>query len=207
MQDAIKRSGTVQAVLKDLRRDIILKKLHDGTQVTELQFSEKYQCSRAALRGAITVLEHEGLVRIMPNGTKWICSLTTEDINNLYELRTYVECSAVKQALKKGIINASGLLKIIEEVEGGSDFLDCDARFHETLIDMSGNKALMQMWKTFIPVTRELFALNSSHSVSVREAFQERHMLITKMLMNKDEKVVEMLETHINEARELSLEE
>ena len=141
----------------------------------------------------------------MPNGTKRISSLTTEDINNLYELRTYVECTAVKQALSKENVNVSSLMKVMEEADAEDDFLDCDAKFHETLVSLSNNKALMQMWKTFMPVTRELFSLNFSHSQNVKDAFQARHMLITKMMFDKDEKVVDILKSHINEARELSL--
>jgi len=199
------RSSTVQAVLKQLRRDIVMKVLENDSPVTELQFAEKYMCSRAALRGALTVLEQEGLIRVMPNGTKRISSLTIEDINNLYELRTYLECSAVKQALTKDNVNVSNLLRVIEDADSGDDFLDCDAKFHETLVSLSSNKALMQMWKTLMPVTRELFSLNFSYSQSVKDAFQSRHMLITKMMIDRDENVVKVLESHINEARELSL--
>lgn len=206
MQNTMNRSGTVQAVLRQLRRDIIMKKLDDDTPVTELQFSENYGCSRAALRGALTVLEQEGLIRVMPNGTKRIRSLSSDDINNLYELRTYVECSAAKQILSKEFMDVSRIIKVIEKA-GDTDFLDCDALFHETLVDMSGNRALMQVWKTFSPVLRELFVLNFSHSEKIRDTLQERHLLIAKMLLEKDEKVIDILQKHIEEARNLSVSE
>lgn len=204
MQSAVNRSGTVQAVLKQLRRDIIMKKLKDDTPVTELQFAERYGCSRAALRGALAVLEQEGLIRAMPNGTKRICSLRTDDIKNLYELRTYVECSAAKHILAKETMDISRLIKVLE-VSEEIDFLDCDALFHETLVDMSGNKALKQVWKTFVPVTRELFLLNFSQSEKIKDTLQERHLLIAKMLLDKDEKVIDVLKSHITEAMLLSV--
>lgn len=204
MQSTMNRSNTVQAVLKQLRRDIVMKNLENDTPVTELQFAEEYGCSRAALRGALTVLEQEGLIRVMPNGTKRISSLTAEDINNLYELRTYVECSAAKQILASGAMDISRLIKVLEDADE-MDFADCDAQFHETLVTMSGNKALMQTWRTFVPVTKELFLLNFSHSQAVKDSLQERHQLIVKLLFEKDEKVLEVLKSHIEEARELSV--
>jgi len=70
MRSTMTRSATVQAVLTQLRRDIIMGKLEDGTPVKEITFAEKYTCSRAALRGALTVLEQEGLIKVFPNGTK-----------------------------------------------------------------------------------------------------------------------------------------
>ncbi len=206
MQSTMKRSSTVQAVLKQLRRDIVMKNLKNDTPVIELQFAENYRCSRAALRGALTVLEQEGLISVMPNGTKRICSLSREDINNLYELRTYVECSAAKQILEKKSMDISRLIKVLEDADN-MDFLDCDAKFHETLVNMSGNKALMQTWKTFMAVTRELFDLNFSYSKEIKDTLHERHLLIAKLLFDKDEKVIDVLKTHIAEAQQLSVTE
>lgn len=206
MQGTMNRSSTVQAVLKQLRRDIVMKNLKNDTPVIELQFAENYGCSRAALRGALTVLEQEGLISVMLNGTKRICSLSREDINNLYELRTYVECSAARQILKKKSMDISRLIKVLEDADK-VDFLDCDAKFHETLVNMSGNKALMQTWKTFMAVTRELFALNFSYSSEIKDTLHERHLLIAKLLFDKDEKVIDVLKTHIAEAQQLSVTE
>lgn len=206
MQSTMNRSGAVQTVLKQLRRDIVMKNLENDTPVTELQFAENYGCSRSALRGALTVLEQEGLIRVMPNGTKRICSLSQEDVNNLYELRTYVECSAAKQILQKESMDISRLIKVLENADN-IDFLDCDAKFHETLVDMSDNKALMQTWRTFIPVTRELFALNFCHSKEIKDTLHDRHFLIAKMLFEKNEKVIDILKAHIAEAKQLSVVE
>lgn len=203
MQSTIKRSTTVQAVLRQLRRDIIMKNLENDTPITEIQFAETYRCSRAALRGALTVLEQEGLIRVMPNGTKRIRRLSSEDINNFYELRTYVECSAARQILAKDSPDVSRIIKVIENA-GDVNFLDCDELFHETLVDMSENRALMQVWRTFAPVLRELFMLNFSHSERLKETLQERHLLIAKMFLEKDEKVIDILTKHIAEARSLS---
>ena len=205
MQSTMKRSSTVQAVLSDLRRDIVMKKLENHTPVTEVQFANEYGCSRAALRGALTVLEQEGLIQVLPNGTKRICTLSIEDINNLYELRSYVECLAAKQALKKEKLDVSKLIKVLEDAKENMDFPDSDALFHETLVSMSENKALMQTWRTFMPVTRELFILNFSHSEKLKDSLEERHMLIAKLLLERDEKVVEVLKKHIEEARLLSV--
>lgn len=204
MQSTMNRSGTIQSVLKQLRRDIIFKNLKNETPITELQFAEKYGCSRAALRGALTVLEQEGLIRVMPNGTKRISSLSYDDINNLYEIRTYVECSAAKHILDKERTDISRLIKAMEAADD-MDFLECDSLFHEILVDLSGNKVLKHVWSTIAPVIRELFALNFSYSEKIKYTLKERHLIISKMLLEKDEGVIEVLKNHITEARTLSL--
>lgn len=207
MQGTMKRSGTVQAVLKQLRCDIVTKKLENHTPVTEIQLAYDYGCSRAALRGALTVLEQEGLIQVLPNGTKRICSLSVDDINNLYELRSYVECTAAEHILKKETMDVSRLIKVLEDAKKKSDVSDSDAMFHETIVSMSGNKALIQTWRTFMPVVRELLKLNLSYSERLRDSLEERHMLIAKMLFDKDKNVIDILKKHIEEARLFSIEE
>jgi len=204
IQSTMNRSGTVQAVLKQLRRDIVFKNLKDETPVTELQFAEKYGCSRAALRGALTVLEKEGLITVMPNGTKRISSLSHDDINNLYEMRTYVECSAARHILSNDHTDISRLIKVMEDADN-MDFLECDSLFHEILVDISGNKVLKQVWWTIAPVIRELFMLNFTHSEKIKDTLKDRHLIISRMLLEKDEKVIDVLKNHISEARELSV--
>ena len=207
MRGTMTRSTTVQAVLTQLRRDIITEKFDDGTPVKEILFAEEYNCSRAALRGALIVLEQEGLIKVLPNGTKTISLLSKDDINNLYELRNYVECTAVKQLLQKENLDISHLIGVLEEAKKNPDinFYDSDAMFHEMLIKLSGNKALMQVWKNLIPVMRELFIINCSRKKSISESLEERHLLIAKLLFERDKKAVEELSKHIEEARILSI--
>ncbi len=205
MQNTLKRSSTVQAVLSRLRRDIVSKKLENHTPVTEIQFASEYDCSRAALRGALAVLEQEGLIQVLANGTKRICSLSQVDINNIYELRCYVECKAAEHVLKKDSLDVSRLFKVLEDATATVDFADADALFHETLVSMSENKALIQTWRTIAPVTRELFILNFSYAEKLKETLEERHMLIARLLLERDEKVLDVLKKHIEEARELSI--
>lgn len=198
------RSGTVQAVLKQMRRDIVFKNLKDESPVIELKFAQKYGCSRAALRGALTVLDKEGLIRVMPNGTKRISSMSNDDINNLYEMRTYVECSAARHILNKDHLDILRLIKVMEMADD-MDFIECDSLFHEMLVDISDNKVLKQVWRTIAPVIRELFLLNFSHSEKIRDTLKERHLIISKMLFEKDEKVIDVIKNHITEARMLSV--
>lgn len=209
MRSTMTRSTTVQAAVTRLRRDIIMGTLENGRLVKEILFAELYSCSRAALRGALTILEQEGLVKVLPNGTKKICSLSKEDICHLYELRSYVECTAAKQLLQKENMDLSRLIAVLDEAKKypDIDFYDSDAMFHEMLIKLSGNKALMQVWKNLIPVMKELFILNCSRKKSIAESLEERHMLIAKLLFDRNENAIEELRKHIEEARILSIGE
>ena len=55
------------------------------------------------------------------------------------------------------------------------------------------------------PVTRELFALNFCRTTEIKDTLQERHLLIAKMLLDKDEMVIDILKNYIAEAQQLSV--
>lgn len=203
MVTAIKRSETVQVVLQQLRRDIVMGELKDKTPVKEVLFAEKYNCSRAALRGAIAVLAQEGLVKVHSNGTKHISALTVEDINHLYQLRTYIECTAVKQLLDKKTFELSKILSVLDQK--GKDILETDLLFHSTLVELSENKALIQTWHLFIPIIQEIFYMNFAVSKEIKQTFTGRHEQLVHLIVNKDEKAVSTIEKHIEEARQISV--
>ena len=69
---ALSRSGSVQHILRALRRDIIRYRYKDGQQIRELELADKYDASRAAVRGALMVLEKEGLIVTHKNGTRTV---------------------------------------------------------------------------------------------------------------------------------------
>jgi len=126
----------------------------------------------------------------------------------LYELRSYVETSAARQLLSKEKMDISRLIAVLEDAEKNEalDFYDADALFHETLIKLSGNKALMLVWRNLVPVMKELFILNVSRNKDIEGSLCKRHMQIARLLFERNRKAIDVLERHIEEARELSIE-
>ena len=210
----MERPEVSKKVLARIRRDIVLYQYADGEQIKEIELAEKYDCSRAAIRSAIVVLQKEGLVKIHKNGTKTVECLSRADIEDLYELREYIEISAVKRIMKNKIKDFSGIFDIVNsvysEVEDTTSQLDIDISFHTEIIRASGNKALLQAWSNISSVIREICSLNmidESYKGFFKENFEERHISLMRVLLNVDDngEAVEKFKEHIAEAYESSV--
>lgn len=62
------RSATSEAILREIRADIITRKLKPGQKLTEQSVCEKYGISRSPVRTIFQQLEKEGMVMMLGNG-------------------------------------------------------------------------------------------------------------------------------------------
>lgn len=208
----LQRSDGVQTVLQQLRQDIILYRYEDGAPLRELELAEQYQCSRSSVRGALLVLEQEGLIATHPNGTRTVKIFLERDLENLYHLREYLELTAVEQILKD-TGDFTFLTELLREIASCPDdmniMLDIDSRFHKAVVESSRNRALLLAWNNVFGVLSEIFRLNTTTSAEYErwfcETFKARHLALGGKLLACDVSAADTFREHIAEARSASL--
>lgn len=209
----IGRSSIAQELVGQLRTDIILRRYNTGDKLREVELAERYGVSRTIVRSVFLQLEHEGLIRTNANGTRSVMALELQDIQNLYELRNYLERTAVRQLMSCGERNLLPVMEIMQKVVGddGSsldDTLDIDSAFHRAVIEASRNKALLQAWDTISGVMSAVFRLNMTESQEYqswfKETFRERHVALFVALMGDADEAGRLYEEHIGDALEIS---
>ena len=208
------RNHSVKNVLNQFRQDIILCKYKDGESVREIALAERYNVSRSAVRNALFVLEREGLVISLPNGTKKLRRFSLRDINDLYELRMYLENKAIEQIFQQSNHDFSTLLSSMNQLSLSLDkdidsILSADAIFHREAIAVSGNRSLTQAWDMMIGITNSIFHLNMTESPSYKEWYlqtaEERHKHLLAALLTDEAKSKQLFSEHINDALQISL--
>lgn len=213
MTNILSRSNTTKDVLFRLRTDIILRIYQDGELVREVALSERYGASRNAVRNALLVLEREGLIRTLPNGTKSVCCIAPEDIENLYDLREHIELTSLKQLFARPAKDFKPVMQVANRMTNTAgltvtDILELDAEFHRGVIVCSGNKALLQTWETITGVMQAIFHLNMTQAEQYKEwflqTFYERHARLFASLMLSPEESLAQFAEHIADARDIS---
>jgi DNA-binding GntR family transcriptional regulator len=213
MSGILSRSNTTKEVLFRFRTDIILRTFGDGASVREVALSEHYGTTRSAIRNALLVLEKEGLIRTQTNGTKVICSIEPEDIQNLYDLREHIEMTANRQffsRMHKDFSPMMQVMNLITNVDGQdvAEILELDAEFHRSVIVCSNNKALLQAWETITGVMQSIFHLNMTQSEEYKkwfvQTFRDRHTRLFASLMVDPQESASQFAQHIADAREIS---
>ena len=133
------RSYVSKGAIEKLREDIILKKYSPEDRLLEVELAKIYNVSRGSIRVVIQKLIHEGLIE-ENNKEKRVISFTNKTIENMYELRLWLEMKAVKILIESDAIKYYPLIQILSELEHEgknmeiSYYCNLDIRFHRKLL-------------------------------------------------------------------------
>lgn len=140
-------------VYTQLRRKILSNQIPVNTRLKEDEWAKKIEVSRMAVREALTRLLGEGLVVLGEKSGYYVKPMTPEDVRELRELREVLELGAVRLAINKISKTQLDLLdKICDDFTNMvnnqyyNGALEADMKFHETLVELSGNKNLLSTY-------------------------------------------------------------
>jgi len=129
---------TLQETVYDkLLTAIALGKLPPGAQVTIAQLAGLIGVSFMPVREALRKLEAGNYISVQRNRRITITELSTEDLEELLEIRVKFECMAARKAVKNATDElANDLERIMKEVNDSrnpEEFLERNKDFHHTL--------------------------------------------------------------------------
>jgi DNA-binding GntR family transcriptional regulator len=197
---------------QNIKLQIIRGNLKPGTRLLEEELAEAMSISRAPIREAFNKLEKEGFVTILPRKGAAVSNVTTEIIEDIFEIRETLETLAVKKSLGKIFIdelekvgdNFKEFINKSENSENRIQYLVLDKKFHDLLSQNCGNKKLIELLANLqeqIHWLRNISLKRTTFSGSVRE-----HLAIIEALKRNDEKLItKALLQHLERAKESSL--
>ena len=150
-------SGSGQRVLNLLRRMILDGQFAPGERIAEVPTAELLEVSRMPVRMAFRALEQEGL--LVRQGARGFAvkQVTEQTLSNAVEVRGVLEGLAARQAAERGLSKTARatLLECLDQADQLFDkgfvteedlaaYHDINKRFHQTIIDASGNEAVAE---------------------------------------------------------------
>ncbi|WP_232490158.1 GntR family transcriptional regulator [Neobacillus cucumis] len=135
------KSTVVKFVTKSLRKAILNGTLKKGDRLIQEEWAERLEVSRMPIREALTQLQMEGLVEMIPHKGAIVTPITKDNIEEIYHTRTLLEGLAVEKSLPFLTEEDKNRLKDIliqmEELEisdaTNDQYIQLNAAFHETL--------------------------------------------------------------------------
>jgi DNA-binding GntR family transcriptional regulator len=139
--DSEDKSTVVKFVTKSLRKAILNGTLKKGDRIIQEEWAERLEVSRMPIREALTQLQMEGLVELIPHKGAIVTPITRDDIEEIYQTRALLEALAVEKSLPFLTDVDKGQLKsILIEMEEmkisdttNDQYIQLNAIFHETL--------------------------------------------------------------------------
>src|SRR5690606_12148225 len=189
----MKSESLAHKAYTELRRKILSAQIPPKTRLKEDFWAKKLSVSRMAIRETLTRLLGENLVTLGPKGGYFVNSLTAEDIVQIRELREILEIGALRLACEKITKEQIARLeKICKDfstmVEQGyyAGACEADRRFHETLIECTGNEKLLRTYtNSHIPLFHRQLTKSSS-SEGDYELTDKEHRAIVKALAERN---------------------
>lgn len=150
----MKEDSLAYKVYLEVRKKILSSQLAGGSRLVENFWAEKMSVSRVAVREAFMRLAGESLVEFGGKGGCFVKSMTIADVKEIREIREILEVGALKILFAKKDKEVVRELELIcndfsEMVEKGyyGGACEADVKFHEKMIESSGNDRLILMYK------------------------------------------------------------
>lgn len=147
--------GGAYGALKEAIRNNVFA---PGYQGSEQEIASQLGMSRTPVHEAIIRLQEEGLVRVLPRRGVVVCAISPDDMQEIYELIIALETASAelladKPAGERGLI-AEELKAVNAEMEAAleadnlPDWAKADERFHQLLVERSGNGRIARAFHT-----------------------------------------------------------
>ncbi len=188
-------SNLSSSVVATLKEEIVHWHYPPEHRLTEDGLCRRFGMSRSPIREALRVLTSYGFIRKLPNRSYVVKQYTTEEIEELYEVRQALELYTVERLAGKDTLiqhqadlddlhhTWTELLK--EPSKKSEEFAILDTLFHDTLARALGNTFLLRSLRT-INERLTLFRMLDFENPERAEQTCRQHLEILNRVMAKD---------------------
>lgn len=148
---------STQQIVEKVWLSIAERRLRPGVQLKEEQLAAIFNVSRARIRQALTVLERDGLVTIIPNRGAFICKPSVEEARDVFFVRRTVErcvierlCVSVSKANLKRLRDHVAKERIANAQDITTDIIKLSGGFHLLLAETVGSDFLFTTMRDLI---------------------------------------------------------
>jgi DNA-binding GntR family transcriptional regulator len=165
-----------RSVLADQVKERLLKAVLDGSyppdsRIVETAVAKDFGTSQAPVREALRGLEALGIVEITPFRGARVRRLDSAELLEAYVVRSAIEVLGARLAVVRMTDDdVQAVLDIGERMNeaarngDGRAVAMIDASLHEQIMQLSGNKTLLRVWRSLDPFSRTYITLAVPHS-------------------------------------------
>jgi len=190
-----------QAAAQAIRESIISGELRGGDRLIEQKWAARLGIGQPTLREALHELEHQGLLRRIPQRGTYVARLGPEDFRLIQEVRIPLEAIAVGKAAENFTAEADREMTAHVEAMTGTGisntdvqlFHESDVAFHRKIWQLANNDFLRDALET---ITFRLFVFSvvdrwpgNPQAMRERIAAAQEHLGILEGLRSRNKKI------------------
>lgn len=194
-------------VAERLKAAILKRELSLGEALSEEKIAAAMDVSRTPVREALTILQLQGLITILPRRGSFVFKPEKEDLHAIVEYRLRLELLASElalerapDALEKALAKTIDTMEKARENDDTLGYANADTRFHNAFFDHCGNHFFVEAYDI---VAGRIAALRAHMSAQLglhrQKTFQE-HLTMLGAVQRRDHAALERtLRVHIAE--------
>ena len=193
-----------------IREKIVTCEYAPGTNLNEEILTESLGLSRTPVRDALSRLEQEGLVEILPKRGIIIKSLTLRDINMIFEVRLLYEPYIIRTY---GNLLSEDKMKEMYEIfqhtqtrqeciQDKDYFYKLDQEFHDFIVNACPNQYIQNNYHLIRTQDERMRHKTGDVSdVRLQDTFREHAQILLPCLLKDWERAAEQLIHHLDESK------
>lgn len=212
MDETAEKSGSWEAVYKDLQRKIISGACRPRERLIEDEIMARTGATRHGVRRAFDELEKVGLLIRQPNKGVQVRDYSIREVEELYEIRECLETQAARHFSKPAEPQFITFLTNIAEKHRDasramrfSEVFTLNNAFHEALYQQAGNKRLAEAIQHYTfsthPIRTRAFPSEEMREVAIKEHFE----MVDAIRDGDGSRLEEIIRAHISRPKEFYL--
>lgn len=192
----------VDAVADELRRRVLAGAYVPGAPLREVALCEEFGVGRHTLRAALGALAHEGLLVRQTNRGVFVPSLTSEDVRELYVVRTALEVEAARLVAVRRI-HPQKALGFLEEMDAmredapWSAAVHADQALHQAFVEAVGNERLNSAYRAMTAEIRLCISQLRPFYGSPAQLAAEHRVLLEAIMSHEPEVAMAEVRAHL----------
>jgi DNA-binding GntR family transcriptional regulator len=196
-----------------IKQDIVSGQLQPGEPLSEEDLAQRLQASRTPVREALRRLNHEGLVRIVPNKGAFVRVLTVRDIREIYEVREALESFAAGQAATRmSLEQISAISQLAEGLKrrrrhlGYRDLRDSWEMLRQAITAAADNERLNAILRMITEQVETARHYSSAPPGRIEELVLDFFNVVKALKRRDKTRAAKMLQLHLKKSKEILLD-
>ncbi len=200
-------AGLRRRVFAIIEEAVLNGKYAPGESLTESRLAAELGVSRTPIREALTQLEHEGLVQLVPNKGAVVTGISQKDIQDIYAIRMMIEGLAARWAAQN--IQEEELQELQEAIDLEEFYtskgdigrlMSLDSNFHQLLYRASKSRPLQHMLHTFHNSIQHARSQSIAAPGRAQQALKEHKAILQAIRERDGDRAERITAEHIRKA-------
>jgi DNA-binding GntR family transcriptional regulator len=198
---------TSQRIADGLRAAILAGELPPGSRIRQEEIAAQYGASRIPVRGALRILEADGLVKLIANSGAWVSQFNLAECEEFYQIREQVEPLLLSASLpgltEQTFDRLSRLAEEMARTDSAEEFLRLDREFHSLSYSGAHTVVLHEIVERMWNMTQHYRLMFTEVFLQQRDSVvhDEHRMLVRALRENDAEQAGLVARSHIRRTR------